>query len=137
QYLGMLSDNNSGGVAQNVGEINQRLVELQAEKSQYEARAEVLDERLSEERQFFESLPDNKMDLARLQRDQEINEEMYRTVSEQYNEMALWQKTQFGVGRIVDAAYVPAEPVKPNSKLYLLVSMIIGKIRRASSRDGV
>src|SRR5699024_9512310 len=128
QYLGMLSDNNSGGVAQNVGEINQRLVELQAEKSQYEARAEVLDERLSEERQFFESLPDNKMDLPRLQRDQENDEEKHRTVAEHGDDMALWQKTQFGVRRIADAAYVPAEPVNAHRTLYLRLSMIIGTL---------
>lgn len=127
QYLGMLSNSNEG-VTQDVSEINQRLVELQAEKSQYEAKAEVLDERLQEDRQFFSNLPDNMMDLARLRRDHEINEQMYRTVSDQYNEMMLWQKTQFGVGRVVDEAYVPQEPVKPNRKLYLLVSFFIGGI---------
>jgi capsular exopolysaccharide synthesis family protein len=126
QYLGMLSEN--GSVPQEVNQINQKLAELQAEKSQYEAKAEVLDERLNEQRQFFGKLPDNMMDMARMKRDRDINEEMYRTVSEQYNEMTLWQKTQFGAGRVVDDALEPSNPVSPNRKLYLLISFFVGCI---------
>ncbi len=127
QYMGMLSESGSG-VPEEVNRINQKLAELHAEKSQYEAKAEVLDESLNEQRQFFGNLPDNMMDMARMKRDRDINEQMYRTVSEQYNEMMLWQKTQFGAGRVVDNALEPTDPVSPNRKLYLLISFFAGCI---------
>lgn len=127
QYVGFLGSND-GNVTQTITEINQKLVELQVEQQQYQAQVDVLNEQLDEQQQFFENLPDNMIELARLKRDVTINEELYLTVSKQYAEMSLWEQTQFGLGRPVDQGYVPEEPVKPNKKLYVLVGFILGGI---------
>lgn len=122
-YLGIGSEENA---SQNISELQQKLIDLKTQKSQLEAKAEVMDERLSEENTFFNNLPDNMMDLAKLKRDRQLNEQMYRTVSEQYNQMVMWQKTQFGLGRVIDNGNIPEDPVKPNIPLFLLLSVVVG-----------
>lgn len=127
QYLGFLGGSD-GNISQSVTELNQKLIELQVEQKQYSAQTEVINEQLAEQQTFFDNLPDNMIELARLKRDVKINEELYLTVSQQYAEMSLWKQTQFGLGRPVDDGYTPESPVKPNKKLYLLVGFILGGI---------
>jgi len=127
QYLGFLGGSD-GNIAKAVTDLNQKLIELQVEQEQYQAQLDVIDEQLAEQQKFFESLPDNMIRLARLKRDVKINEELYLKVSQQFAETSLWKQTQFGLGRRIDSGYVPEIPVKPNTKLYLLVGFILGGI---------
>lgn len=127
QYLGFLGGTGNN-IAENVTTLNQKLIELQVEEKQYSAQVDVLTGQLGEQERFFENLPDNMIQLARLKRDVTISEELYLTISQQYAEMALWEQTQFGLGRTVDTGYVPEEPVAPNKKLYVLVGFILGGI---------
>lgn len=127
QYLGFLGSAD-GNVAQTVTQLNQKLIELNVEEQQYQAQVEVLDNQLEDQRRFFDNLPDNMIELARLKRDVTINEELFLTVSKQFAEMSLWEQTRFGLGRPVDDAFVPQKPVKPNKKLYILIGFIMGGI---------
>src|SRR5699024_7724587 len=95
---------------------------------QAEAQINVINSQLSEQQKFFDSLPDNMIDLARRKRDVKINEELYLTVSKQYAEMSLWKQTQLGLGRQVDSGYVPQKPVEPNKRLYLVGGFGLGSI---------
>lgn len=127
QYLGFLGGN-EGNIAQAVTELNQKLIERQVEQQQYQAQVDVIDEQLEEQRTFFDNLPDNMIELARLKRDVSISEELFLTVSKQYAETALWEQTQLGTGRIIDPAYIPEVPVKPDKGLYVLIGFIFGVI---------
>ncbi|NGP75934.1 polysaccharide biosynthesis tyrosine autokinase [Balneolaceae bacterium YR4-1] len=127
QYLGFLGSAD-GNVAETITELNRKLIELKIEQQQYQSQVEVLDEQLAEQRAFFDNLPDNMIELARLKRDVTINEELYLTVSKQFAEMSLWEQTQFGLGRPVDDGFIPEDPVQPNKKLYVLVGFILGGI---------
>lgn len=127
QYIGFLGGSD-GNIAQTITEINQKLIQLQVEQTQYNSQVDVINSELSDLQEFFNQLPDNMIQLAQLRRDVTINEELYLTVSKQYAEMSLWEQTQFGLGRPVDMGYVPEDPVKPNKKLYVLVGLILGGI---------
>ena len=127
QYLGFLGGT-GGNIAENITELNQKLIELQVEEKQYQAQVDVLTEQLAEQERFFTNLPDNMIELARLQRDATISEELYLTVSKQYAEMALWEQTQFGLGRTIDTGFIPEEPIAPNKPLFVLVGFILGGI---------
>lgn len=123
--LGFLNSG-EGGVAGQVMELRSRLIELEIEESQIQAQEEVLDRRISEENEFLEGLPSNMLELARLRRNAEVNEQIYLTISNQYAETSLWEQTQFGSGRPIDYGYLPDEPVEPRKKMYALVGFLLG-----------
>lgn len=127
QFLGFLG-NPSGGIAQQVVTLNQNLIQAEIQKKQYDAQAKVLDGQLAKLNTFFDNLPDNMIQLARLKRNVSINEQLYLTVAQQTAQMALWQQTQAGLGRIVDHGYIPNKPIKPKKKLYVLIGFILGLV---------
>lgn len=122
EYLGMDSEER----AQMVATTQARITELKIEKNQLESRAEVLRQGSSEVDQEFNQLPEGMMQLAQLQRNVRINEEMYVSVSSQFADMSVLKQSQFGFGRILDTGIVPSSPVRPNKKLLLLLGMMIG-----------
>jgi len=127
EYLGMDSEER----AQMVATTQARITELNIQKNQYESRAEALRERSEEVNRNFSNLPDGMMELARLQRDVRINEEMYVNVSAQYADMSVLKQSQFGFGRILDTALVPGSPVSPNKKILLLLGIMLGGVLSA------
>lgn len=98
------------------------------EQSQNEAQQDVLDERLEMENLFFERLPENMVQFARLKRDVEINEQLFLTISNQHAETAFWEQTQFGLGRAVDYGFEPMRPVEPKKRIIGLIGILLGGI---------
>ncbi len=125
QFLGFLGDA-GGSIAENIGELHNRLIELRVEQNQYEAQLEEIDARLADQREFFESLPGNMTQLAKLRRDVAINENLYMALNDQNSEMAMWKQTQFGLGRPIDRGYVPDEPSWPPHTLFLVIGFLAG-----------
>lgn len=125
QYLAFLGGS-EGGVAGNIAEMNQQLIELSVEQKQYQAQIEVINAQLAEQELFFNNLPDNIITLAKLKRDVKINEELFIAVSKQYAETSLWEQTQFGQGRVLDEGYIPNEPVSPNIPLFIFLGLLAG-----------
>ncbi|MTI88664.1 MAG: polysaccharide biosynthesis tyrosine autokinase [Balneolaceae bacterium] len=126
-YLSFLNME-SGGVTSKIIETTQRLTELKVEKAQFETQQKVLNERVSSLNARFDNLPKDIIQLSRLKRDVKINEELFLLVSNQYAEMSLWEKTQFGLGRPLDFAVVPKQPVKPQKRLWVLIGFLIGGV---------
>lgn len=126
-YLSFLNTG-EGGLTSRIIETTQKLLELKVEKAQYETQQRVLNDRIQSLNTRFDGLPENIIQLARLKRDVKINEELYLLVSNQYAEMSLWEKTQFGKGRPLDYAVAPKKPVEPKKKLWVLVGFIIGGV---------
>ena len=126
RYLGFLTqtDNQSSEIS----DLYVKVIEMEAQKSQEEARRLILLEERKKIGAQFESLPNNMIDLARLQRDVKINEELFLTVSKQNAEMSLLRQTQFGIGRIIDTGYVPDIPVSPKVILVFLIGFLLGGI---------
>lgn len=124
EFMGM----DTADRAELVSNIQSRLVELRIEQNQYESRKRALEERKIETDSNFDSLPEGMIELARLQRDVAINEELYLSVSSKYAEMSVLQQSQFGYGRIIDHAMVPGVPVSPNKKLLLILGIMLGGV---------
>ena len=127
EYLGMDSEER----AQMVATTQARITELRIEKNQLESRSEALRQRSEEVNREFDNLPDGMMQLARLQRDVRINEEMFVNVSGQYADMSVLKQSQFGFGRILDTGLVPNTPVSPNKKILLILGIMIGGVLSA------
>jgi capsular exopolysaccharide synthesis family protein len=119
----------SGGTGtQKIIEISERLVELNVEKAQLDTKKDVLNKFYSELNSEFQNLPENIIQLSRLQRDVKINDQLFMLVSNQYAEMSLWEKTQFGMGRPLDYARPPKAPVSPKKKLIVLIGLVLGGV---------
>lgn len=126
-YIGFLS-NTDNGIAGRITDLRTQLIELRIEESQYLAQETAIDERMAAENEFFNNLPDNMIELARLKRDAEIQEELFLTISQQYAETALWEQTQFGQGRPLDYAFVPDKPTEPKKRMIVIVGFLLGGI---------
>lgn len=126
--LSFLGSENGGGIAEKIMQINEKLIQLRVEKSQYETQIQTLDERIAEFDSQFEDLPQDIIELARLKREVKVNEEVYLIVYNQYSEMSLWERTQFGMGRPLDYAVTPEQPIKPQKKLWVVIGFLLGGI---------
>lgn len=126
-YIGFL-DSGDGGVTNRIIELRRNLIELRITQSQLDAQEDVLNSRIQEENQFLDNLPDNMIELARLRRDAQVNEQLYSVISEQFTQTQLWEQTQYGSGRSIDMGEVPQVPYGPNRKLYMLIGFLIGGV---------
>jgi len=124
EYMGMDSQER----AQMVAAIQTRLTDLRIEKNQNQSRRSALEERKTEIDRNFDALPEGMIELARLQRDVMINEELYVAVSRQYADMSVLKQSQYGFGRIIDTGLVPGTPVSPNKPLILIFGIMLGCI---------
>ena len=121
-FLGSADGNLSG----RVNDMRQELMTLEIESQQLESQLNVLDARLAEYQVFFDDLPDNMIDFARLKRDIQINEQLFLTISKQSAELSVWEQTQASMGRVVDYSIVPQRPISPRTKLIVLIGMVLG-----------
>lgn len=124
--LSFASRGGDGTVTKRLAEISSQLIDLDIEKAQLETRMEILDQYYNELNIDFNDLPDNIIGFARLQRDVKVNEELYLLVTNQYSEMSLWEKTQFGLGRPLDYAEMPRGPFKPKKRIITLIGLFFG-----------
>jgi capsular exopolysaccharide synthesis family protein len=117
-----------GGIGQRIISLNQKILDLKVQQSQFSTQVEVIRERIAELDAEFDSLPQEITQLARLKRDVKINEQLYMSVSKQYSEMSLWERTQFGMGRPLDYAVVQSRPIQPRKKLWVVIGFLLGGI---------
>ncbi len=122
EFMGMDSEDR----AEMVSGIQRRLVELRIEQNQYSSRRNALTQHKAEMEVNFNSLPEGMIELAKLQRDVRINEELYLNVSRQFADMSVWKQSQFGFGRIIDSGEIPDAYVSPNKKILLLLGVMLG-----------
>jgi capsular exopolysaccharide synthesis family protein len=127
RYLGFL-DNATGEMEQQVATLQEKLLELQIQKKQYDVQMKVLTERLNSLNNSLNALPGNMIQLFQLKRAVSMNESMFKTIAQQAAEMALWQQTQSGLGRIIDHGYIPIKPVKPKKFLYIVIGILTGLV---------
>lgn len=122
QFVGMSGEEQ----ATIVSNIQSRLIELRIQQNQLQARREALLEEKENMDSDFNSLPEGMIELAKLQRDVRINEELYLNVSRQFADMSVWEQSQFGFGRIIDSGEQPEIPVSPNKKILLFLGIMLG-----------
>ncbi|NBB77378.1 MAG: polysaccharide biosynthesis tyrosine autokinase, partial [Bacteroidetes bacterium] len=126
-YIGFL-DQEDGGVTDRIVELRRKLIELRIQDSQLDAQERVINQRLSEENEFFDDLPENMLELARLRREVAINEELFTAVSSKFQETQIWEQTQYGAGRVIDEGFLPAAPSHPQTLLFVLIGFLVGGV---------
>jgi capsular exopolysaccharide synthesis family protein len=101
--------------------IVEQEVEVHASRSragEYKKLVDKIDYRLTQ-------LPRRTLQYARLERELRLNESLYLTMKQKYEESRITEAGQLGKVRILDPAIV-AEKVKPRKKINLLIGAILG-----------
>ena len=106
-------------------EIFNKIVEQEVEvhssrsrAAEYKKLVELMSNRLN-------TLPILTLQYARLERDLKLNENLYLTMKQKYEESRITEAGQLGKVRILDPALV-AKKIKPNKKLNVLVGLLLG-----------
>ncbi len=123
--LGLLAGTD-GNVTQEISNIQNKLTQLRIQKNQLDAQLKAIDGRLQSNEASLNRVPDNQKQLARMQREVEIWEQLFLSVNEQASEVAVWEQTRTGAGTVIDYAKVSSSPVKPQKPLWLASGFLLG-----------
>jgi capsular exopolysaccharide synthesis family protein len=106
-------------------EIFNKIVEQEVEVHSARSRAGEYKKLVDQMSGRLTSLPLQTLQYARLERDLKLNESLYLTMKQKYEESRITEAGQLGKVRILDPALV-AKKVKPNKKMNLLLGMFLG-----------
>ncbi|HKJ02366.1 MAG TPA: GNVR domain-containing protein, partial [Longimicrobiales bacterium] len=74
----------------------------------------------------LERIPAKEVQLARLERQQKVLEEVYTLLQNRLQEARILEAVEDASVRIVDPAILPIEPIKPRTLLNLLLGVVLG-----------
>jgi capsular exopolysaccharide synthesis family protein len=106
-------------------EIFNRIVKQEVEVHAAQSRAEEYKKLVDLMSSRLRELPSQTLQYARLERELKLNENLYLTMKQKYEESRITEAGQMGKVRILDPALV-AKKVKPNKKMNILVGLILG-----------
>jgi len=106
-------------------EIFNKIVEQEVEVHSARSRAAEYKKLVARMSGRLTELPIQTLQYARLERDLKLNENLYLTMKQKYEESRITEAGQMGKVRILDPALV-AEKVKPNKEMNLLLGVFLG-----------
>ena len=106
-------------------EIFNKIVEQQVEVHSARSRATEYKKLVDKMSARLVSLPAQTLQYARLERELKLNENLYITMKQKYEESRITEAGQMGKVRILDPAMV-AMKVKPSKKVNLLLGIFLG-----------
>jgi capsular exopolysaccharide synthesis family protein len=106
-------------------EIFNKIVEQEVEVHSARSRASEYKKLVDQMSGRLTSLPLQTLQYARLERDLKLNESLYLTMKQKYEESRITEAGQLGKVRILDPALI-AKKVKPNKKMNLVLGLILG-----------
>jgi len=71
-------------------------------------------------------LPDTEIELARLEREYMINDNIYSIFAEKYEDAKVAEKSKLGNVRLVEEAMLPQAPIKPNRRTNMMIALVLG-----------
>lgn len=108
-----------------LAELNRQIIEDRIALGAAEAKAEVLEQRLSEYNQKLRVIPGQSMRLAQLERERQSTEQLYLSIVKNLQEVQIAQESEVGFVRLIRPALVPDKPVRPNkAKNFMLGAML-------------
>lgn len=133
-------DTETQSLLQGIVELNTQLTLLQQKRDEArqkftEAHPSVvaidkqiarLQDQLKKHDRNIEILPETQQVILRLSRDVKVNTELYTTLLNNAQTLRVAKEGTVGNVRIIDEAYLPVSPIKPNKRLILIVSCALG-----------
>jgi len=109
-------------------ELSTKLVSYETEVNALKAKEDALGSLAAEYEREVSKLPQQELALARLQRSQQVNSELYAILVKARNKAEIESASEIGTIEVVDPASNPTRPVKPKKKLNALLGLISGLI---------
>jgi len=106
-------------------EIFNKIVEQEVEVHSSRSRAQEYKKLVDRMTNRLTTLPAQTLQYARLERDLKLNESLYLTMKQKYEESRITEAGQLGKVRILDPAVI-AKKIKPNKKKNLLFGFALG-----------
>lgn len=107
-------------------ELVTEILEAEVDLSSLHARSQALKRVVDSYSGKLESLPDKNVQLARLERNRKVDENLYMMMREKFEESRITQAGQIGKVRIIDEPIEPIDPISPRKTLNLLVGVLLG-----------
>lgn len=107
-------------------EIFRQILEAQGQIVFLEIKEKQLSQLIEKYNSQLETLPEKTLEMARLQRDRQMKEELFLLLKTRLEETRITEAGQGGSVQIVDAAVVPRSPIRPNLQRDMMVGIILG-----------
>jgi capsular exopolysaccharide synthesis family protein len=108
--------------------MQMQLAEYRSRDVILEAQQKALQSLMAMHEKDINRLPAREINLIRLERARSINDELYAALMKAKNEAQIEAASQIGNIDVVDAAYMPLNPVRPNKLQNLIVGIIVSLI---------
>lgn len=119
-----------GGSALNPLQFSENLLneilQIEAENKALKAKAETLSGILQRYNQMLNMLPEKSLQLARFQREAEVNNNIFLMLREKFEESRISEAGRTGSIRIVDYADPPLKPIRPKKTQNLILGILCG-----------
>ncbi len=111
-----------------VSSLRRSITNKKIEAAALQARVSVLSRRIRKYERDFDRIPAQARTIAALQRDRGSSEQTYEWLIEKYEEARIAEESEFGNVKILDAAYLPTEPISPRSMYALMLGGLLGLV---------
>lgn len=108
------------------GEIAQQILEINNNVSLLQAKAEALKKIIDFYNTKLENVPDQSIQLVRLERNAKVNEDIYLMLKRRYEEAKLQEVAEVGNVSIIDTAVVSTIPISPKKEKNFMLGIILG-----------
>lgn len=119
------SDDLSATPVEDTRELKNKIITQEIAIQALMAKLSGLDKTLTQFNQKFESLPEQSLQFARLERARQSNEKVFAILDQRYQEAVINEQTTLGTVDIVDRAIMPDRPVRPNRPLNMLIGVLV------------
>ncbi|MBN1551061.1 polysaccharide biosynthesis tyrosine autokinase [bacterium] len=103
-----------------------QIFDLETEKQSLNAKAKALRKIVDEYSTRLAGLPQKSQRLAQLERDVQVNRDIYVMLRQKYEETRILENSQTSSIRVVDRANIPLQPVYPKVRFNLVLAAIVG-----------
>ena len=122
KYQSMVLSSSPEEIKQLTQKVFETEVKYQAQLSSYNQLGQII----STYEGKFNNLPGRTLDLARLERERSVYEKLYLALEEKYQEALINEQSMPGNVFIMNYAFPPVKPNKPNRPLIVVFGIIIG-----------
>jgi len=105
-----------------------RLVNYETDLNALRSKEDALKKLVEDYQKEVDKLPQQELELARLERKARVNEELYTLLLTKKSEVKIQSASEIGSLEVVDPAVVPKKPVKPRKKLNAILALITGMV---------